>query len=58
MNCYRCGSLMVQAQPIRFYACSTDMSEQVHGISYRCPICGNIEDRRIVRNRQAALLSR
>lgn len=54
MNCSRCASRMIQTEPLRFYA-STDISEQSHGIAYKCPICGNVEDNRIRMNRKEML---
>lgn len=52
MTCSRCASMMVRCEPLRFYA-STDCSEHTHSCSYRCPICGNVEDNRIRMNRNA-----
>lgn len=52
MNCYRCRSVMLPSAPLRFHAMlSTDLSEQLHSPSYRCPCCGTYEDLTIRRNR-------
>ena len=53
MTCCRCASMMIISAPVRFYAASTDMSEQTHGLAYRCPICGHYEDNRTRLNRNA-----
>lgn len=54
MTCRRCDSCMLQCEPLRFHATSTDMSEQTHGPAYRCPICGHFEDNRVRLNRKYA----
>ncbi len=57
MTCTRCASIMFRCEPLRFFATSTDMSEQTHGYAYRCPICGHVEDNRMRLNRKAMKLA-
>ena len=54
MKCTRCTATMLKTFPVRFYACSTDLSEELHTAAYRCLACGHYSDLRVLRNRQAA----